>query len=264
MLTIGVTARHGNAEWLYRNTCNYLNILVAHGAAPVVLAADTPTRLPNGHTFCPDSAGRFPDSILDHLDGLILSGGGDVDPKHFGAELDGAEPENIDHKRDELELTLARRALAINAPIFGICRGCQVLNVAAGGGMIQHFDGHRSPKDNTAYHDVLVLPHTRFHQIVGQEVLTVNTFHHQGMDRAGIAPIFAPAAIAHPDTWLVEAYESRDHRWIMGVQWHPERAFELSEPHQALWRSFLTACQDHTARLRHGPPANTDHEDRAL
>ncbi|HXF63846.1 MAG TPA: hypothetical protein VNK95_19640, partial [Caldilineaceae bacterium] len=72
-LLIGVTARHGHAGWLQQNTRNYLNVLVSHGAAPLVLSPDTPVRLPNGREFAPDALGRLPLEILDHLDGLILA-----------------------------------------------------------------------------------------------------------------------------------------------------------------------------------------------
>lgn len=243
-LIVGVTSRHGNREWISENTKNYLNTLNDFGVTPVILSPDTPAQLPSGEIFQPDSQGRLNPEILNRLHGLILSGGGDVDPKYFGAELDGAEEKSIDHGRDELELGLARAALEMDMPIFGICRGCQVLNVAAGGSMIQNFDGHRSPRGSTNYHEVVVAPQTRFQQIVGEEVFAVNTFHHQGMDRASIAPIFTPSAVASPDTWLVEAYESQTHSWVLGVQWHPERTFELSEPHLRLWHSFLAACTD--------------------
>lgn len=252
-LLVGVTTRRGNAAWIAKNTKNYLNTLISHGVTPVILAPDTPARLPDGTNYTPDTAGRLPDALLDHLHGLILSGGGDVDPRYFGAELSGAEPDSIDHPRDELELNLARAALAVDLPLFGICRGCQVLNVAAGGSMIQHFDGHRSPAHSTAYHDVAVQPDTRFRQIVGEESFAVNTFHHQGMDRASIAPLFRPAAVAQPDNWLVEAYESAGHRWVVGVQWHPERLFELGEPHARLWQSFLNACRDRAGEAHRRP-----------
>jgi putative glutamine amidotransferase len=73
--------------------------------------------------------------------------------------------------------------------------------------------------------------------------LSVNTFHHQGMDLASMAPLFTPVALAQPDQWLVEAYESRQHRWVIGVQWHPERAFELDPGHRRLWESFVAVCR---------------------
>ncbi|MCE7988295.1 MAG: gamma-glutamyl-gamma-aminobutyrate hydrolase family protein [Caldilinea sp. CFX5] len=244
-LWIGVTTRHGDPTWVQNNTRNYLQVLQASGAIPVVLSPDCPTSLPDGSTVQPDEAGRLPATLLDRLHGLILSGGGDVHPKYFGQELAGAEPESIDLKRDELELALAQAALARDVPLFAICRGCQVLNVAAGGGMVQHLPGHRSPKDSTAFHDVTIAPTSRFQAIVGMDRLPVNTFHHQGMDLASMAPLFTPVALAQPDEWLVEAYESRQHRWVIGVQWHPERVFELDPGHRRLWSSFLAVCQAH-------------------
>lgn len=245
---IGVTTRHGNPAWVQTNTRNYIQVLQAYGAVPVILSPDCPTTLPDGSTLHPDAAGRLPAALLDHLHGLVLSGGGDVHPKYFGQELNGAEPESIDLKRDELELHLSQQALVRDLPIFAICRGCQVLNVAAGGGMIQHLPGHRSPKESTAYHDVSIAPDSRFHAIVGAHRLPVNTFHHQGMDRATMAPLFTPIALAQPDEWLVEAYESRRHRWVIGVQWHPERLFELAEGHRRLWESFLAVCRQTTMK----------------
>ncbi len=241
-LTIGVTTRHGRQEWVEKNTINYLNALAQRGVAAVVLSPDLPAILPDGTTFAPDAEGRLPEEILGRLDGLILSGGGDVHPRYFGQPLNGAEVQSIDLKRDELELTLARQALSADKPIFGICRGCQVLNVAAGGGMVQDLPGHRSPKDHTAMHDVDLRAGTLLQRIVGDSSMRVNTFHHQGVDLPTLAPGLTPAATAQPDPWLLEAFESADHRWVIGVQWHPERLFELSDPHHRLWDDFLRAC----------------------
>jgi putative glutamine amidotransferase len=166
-----------------------------------------------------------------------------VHPRYFGQPLAGAETETIDLKRDELEIELAQAALAADLPLFGICRGCQVLNVAAGGSMIQHLDGHRSPSGGpTSFHEVAIQPGGRLSAIVGAATLPVNTFHHQGMDVPALAPFFAPVAYAQPDAWLVEAYESPRHRWVVGVQWHPERSFELDDGHRRIWESFFAAC----------------------
>ncbi len=242
-LWIGVTTRHGSDTWLQENTRNYIAVVSAAGAIPVILAPDTPATLPDGRSFTPDGSGRIGASILSALDGLVLSGGGDVHPHYFGQPLAGAETETIDLKRDELEIELAQAALALDLPLFGICRGCQVLNVAAGGSMIQHLDGHRSPQEGpTSFHAVAIQPASRLAAIVGAATLPVNTFHHQGMDAPALAPLFAPVAYAQPDAWLVEAYESARHRWVLGVQWHPERSFELADGHRRIWESFFAAC----------------------
>lgn len=241
-LTIGLTSRHGDAAWVNENTCHYINVLNGYDVDWVLLAPDAPATLPGGAVYQPDDRGRLASLVLDQLDGLILTGGGDVDPSYFGAELDGANTKVIDVKRDELELGLARRALEMDLPTFGICRGCQVMNVAAGGGMVQHFDGHRSSKEAPIFHDVMVTQPGRFRDAVGEDVLAANTYHHQGMDRASMAPLFTPVGMAEPDDWLVEALESDQHRWMIGVQWHPERLFELDGAHRRLWESFLAAC----------------------
>ena len=240
---VGVTAKHGDAAWNARWTQNYLDRVTELGAVPVVLAPDAPAVLPDGTTFQPDSAGRLPAEVLDRLDGLILAGGGDVDPSYFGAELNGADPSSIDRRRDELELNLARPAMATDLPVFGICRGCQVLNVAAGGRLVQHLDGHRSLPDAPIYHRVNFVAETPVRALTEQAAIEVNTYHHQGVDRSGLAPAFIPAGFADPDGWLIEAYASPTHRWVMGFQWHPERLFELPDAHREIWRSFAVACR---------------------
>lgn len=248
-LWIGVTSRHGAAEWLQQNTRNYIAMVASYQAVPVLLTPDHDALLPDGEHFAPSVEGRLPERVLDRLDGLILSGGGDVAPHYFNQPLAGAEESSIDLRRDELEIGLAQAALARNLPIFGICRGCQVLNVAAGGAMIQHFDGHRSPADDTTrFHAVAVAEQSQLRSIVAADRFEVNTFHHQGLDRASLAPIFRCAAVAEPDHWLIEAYESAQHDWVIGVQWHPERIFELGDAHRRLWESFIAACAAQRAR----------------
>lgn len=252
-LWIGITSRHGNPDWLQQNARNYIAMVVSYRAFPVLLTPDHDALLPDGERFAPSAQGRLPEHVLERLDGLILSGGGDVAPHYFNQPLAGAEESSIDLKRDELEIGLAQAALARNLPIFGICRGCQVLNVAAGGAMLQHFDGHRSPADGaTRFHSVQVAAQSRLHNIVAAARFDVNTFHHQGLDHASLAPIFQPAAVAEPESWLVEAYESAHHDWVIGVQWHPERIFELSAPHLRLWESFIAACRVRHSRVMSG------------
>lgn len=243
---IGITTRHGAQEWIGRWAINYINRVKEYDALPVIIAPDAPTHLPDGTVFTPDELGRVAPEILDRLDGLILSGGGDVHPRYFGQELNGADPESIDVKRDELEIVLAQAALARDLPLFGICRGCQILNVAAGGGMVQHFDAHRSDTEQPKLHGVTIDPDSRLGRVVDAPALDVNTYHHQGVDRATLAPIFRASAFAEPDPWLVEAYESPSHRWVVGVQWHPERIQDFAAPdgHRRLWDDFMKTVRE--------------------
>jgi putative glutamine amidotransferase len=248
-LWIGVTSRHGAPQWLQQNARNYIAMVGSYHAYAVLLTPDRPAIFPDGACFEPASDGRLATAVLDHLDGLILSGGGDVAPHYFNQRLAGADESTIDLKRDEMEIGLSQDALARNLPIFGICRGCQVLNIAAGGAMLQHFDGHRSPVDGaTRFHPVRVASDSRLRAIVGADRFEVNTFHHQGLDHSSLAPIFRSAAVAEPDQWLVEAYESHVHDWVVGVQWHPERLFELNDAHRQLWESFIEACGAYRTR----------------
>lgn len=239
---IGVTTKRGTEEWVTKHTREYLNVLTEFGAQPVILSPDQPATLPNSKIFVPDTQGRLSAAILEELDGLLLTGGGDVEPSYFGAKLDGANPDAIDIPRDELELALSKEALARDLPIFGVCRGCQVLNVAAGGGMVQHFNGHSSTRENPNYHDILVKPNTKLRAIVKTDRLPSNTYHHQGLDHETLAEIFTPTGVADPDTWLVEAFESPTHKWVVAVQWHPERLGELDSTHREFWTAFVDAC----------------------
>ena len=236
---VGITTRSGDPGWVERNTRRYLDVLERFGARPVVLSPDTSAVFPDGSHFTPDSEGRLPAAALDGVDGLLLSGGGDVHPRFFGAEIAGADPSGIDEARDVLEIDLIRLAVERDLPLFGICRGCQVMNVAMGGGMIQHLDGHRSGGDSPVLHGVSVVPGSRLHSIVGITELEVNSYHHQGLDRTVIAP--GPAAAAFAGT-LIEGIELPGSRWVLGVQWHPERLDEIPPAHRLIWESFLSAC----------------------
>lgn len=249
-LTIGITARHGDEAWITSNTRHYLARLAELDARPVILVPDAPALLPSGARLLPDGSGRLPDAVLDELDGLILSGGGDVHPRYFGQELAGADAGSIDERRDELELNLARAALARDLPLFGICRGCQVLNVAAGGSMVQHLEGHRSPLDNPWLHDVRLVPGSRLAALLESPRFAVNTYHHQAVDAATLAPGMRAAAVADTSSKplqgtasILEAFEGERHRWVVGVQWHPERSFELPVEHTRLWAAFAAACR---------------------
>lgn len=159
---------------------------------------------------------------LDRIDGLVLTGGGDVDPESYGADpspvVGGVEP-----FRDEAEIELVRAALTRRLPVLGICRGCQVMNVALGGTLIQHLPEvselpHFVPESReSGQHGVRLDPGSRLAAAVGADELLVNSVHHQAV--RNLAPGVRAAAWA-PDG-IVEAIEVDDAPWI-GVQWHPE------------------------------------------
>ena len=162
------------------------------------------------------------EETLDALDGLVLSGGADLDPRTYGAE---AHPKTagVRPDRDRAELALLEAALARDMPILAVCRGSQVLNVARGGDLVQHLPevvGHERHKHTPgvfADHDVRVLPGTRLHGLVGEHA-PVKSHHHQGYGRLGEGL----RAAARADDGTVEAIEDPERRFALGVLWHPE------------------------------------------
>lgn len=169
---------------------------------------------------------RDPDEVLDLLDGLILAGGADIDPSCYGAER---HPETVGTvpERDRFELALARRALERDMPLLGICRGMQLMNVAAGGTLNQHVpeshghDDHRRSLGSfdDADHDVRLAPGSLAARAAGEECHATKSHHHQGIDRLGEGLVVS--GWAERDD-LPEAIEAPDRRFALGVQWHPE------------------------------------------
>ncbi len=176
--------------------------------------------------------------------GLLLTGGADVDPRLYG-ERRAPQTERPNKARDEHELRLLRQALELDLPVLAVCRGHQLLNAALGGSLLQHIEGdaHRIGEnaERSHWHTVsLCAGGGRLGEVYGNgAVLRVNSRHHQGLTRDGLTPPLTPLAYS-PDG-LVEAVESRDHRWVMGVQWHPERP-EMRPATDPLFAAFVAAC----------------------
>ena len=189
-------------------------------------------------------------ATLDGAAGLLLAGGTDLDPALYGAER-RPETDAPDHARDALEIALLRDALARDLPVLAICRGVQLLNVAMGGTLAQHIEGHRCPKQREV-HDISIAPGSRLANILGCREYVVNSRHHQAVDRP--APGVAVTATA-PDG-VIEAIEIPEKRFVLGVQWHPEartdgpdrRLFEAFRAAAALPAADATVIE--TARLR--------------
>jgi putative glutamine amidotransferase len=186
-------------------------------------------------------------ALLARLDGLILSGGSDVDAARYGAPPDPAAGPFYP-ARDSAELDLCRHALASGLPLFGICRGLQVLNVALGGTLLQHLpdvvgtDSHSPEPGAYGSHNVTVAPQTQLAGILGWPEAAVPTHHHQAIDRLGAGLV----ATAWTDDGVIEAVEF-DHAapFMVAVQWHPEAGDDLS-----LFTALTAAARAH-ARSRY-------------
>jgi putative glutamine amidotransferase len=178
---------------------------------------------------------------LDGLNGLVLTGGTDVNPKRYG-EMAVPETDTPDNHRDELEFCLLGEALALDLPVLAICRGMQLLNVHLHGTLHQHLGSgfheqrrpDETPRRHRSAHEVDVVPNTLLHQITGALTLGVNSRHHQAVNRIGQGlQISAQSADG-----IVEAVEFPLRRFVLGVQWHPEDRIEASEADWKLFQRF--------------------------
>ncbi|MFF1304135.1 gamma-glutamyl-gamma-aminobutyrate hydrolase family protein [Streptomyces sp. NPDC058307] len=187
--------------------------------------------------------------VLGTVDGLLLPGGvdaADPHPRHFGEEL---RPETlVDEDLDALEITAIDCATASGMPVLGVCRGCQILNVALGGSLIQHLEPGevthlQDLRSRPEAHALLLEPGSRLAELAGTRLLQVNSLHHQAIAR--IAP--ALRVVGTAEDGVVEAVEATDpDRWIVGVQYHPE---ELSDrpAHRRLFDDFVSHCARYAA-----------------
>jgi putative glutamine amidotransferase len=173
-----------------------------------------------------DELAAAPDDVLARLDGLMLAGGGDIDPAQYGAppdrQLSGVTP-----PRDRLELALTRRAVELDLPVLGICRGMQLINVALGGTLHQHLPdvvGHSEHRRHLgsftgSEHQVELEPGSLAERVAGERLHTGCSHHHQGIQRIGEGLVASGRSTLDG---LVEALEAPDRDWVLGVQWHPE------------------------------------------
>ena len=183
--------------------------------------------------------------LVHKIDGLLISGGTDVDSKLFG-ERAITEVTPFCPRRDTTEAELIRAAIRdTDIPVLGICRGEQMLNIAMGGTIIQDLKAEGLPEHRMSMyerddpsHKIKVVPGTRLYSILGSETVWVNSYHHQAVRK--IAPGFIKTAEADPDG-VIEAIEMPGERFIVGVQWHPEGLIHNDE-HQAIFRAFVEAA----------------------
>jgi putative glutamine amidotransferase len=240
---IGVTTselRRGNVATLQRHSepvlpemalgMTYLRAIDRAGGIPVVL---------------PPVGLGVADELIARLDGICLSGGPDLDPQAYGAPERHAELGPTEPTLDAFELEIARAADARGLPILGVCRGAQALNVARGGTLHQHIEGHRQTEcGSTPTHDVSVQARTRLAGLLRTRALGVNSFHHQAVD----APGADLRIVAHAADGTVEAIEDRSRRFVLGVQWHAEAMVD-AKAHLAIFSRLVAAASaPHGAR----------------
>jgi putative glutamine amidotransferase len=234
----------------------YATQIIEHGGTAEFLSTATP--LPER------------ERLLAEMDGLLLSGGADIDPSLYGESAAGAS--DIDQARDKMELAAWREAERRSLPVFGICRGFQAINVFAGGKLLQDVPSHAGTPYGSGpahTHDLEIDPLTRLGRAVAAASpdgvpggddedsalqLQVNTFHHQAVNLEGLAPSLRSSAWAYSEAGrLVEGFENRDGRWIVGLQCHPERTDSTPEELDGVWTAFVAAAS--AARTRKAMPA---------
>ncbi len=230
---IGITIGYDDEEegiHVLRN--DYVRSVERAGGLPLILAPGGPG----------DAA-----DLLSHVDGLVLSGGSDVDPVFF---REAAHPKlgNVVRARDEFELALCREALDKDLPLLAICRGHQVLNVATGGTLVQDIPSEiagdvdhdpRRPRPERV-HEVRILEGTRLRRLLGKETVGVNSFHHQAVRDLGRGLV--ATAWSTRDN-VIEGVEAPQRRFAIGDQWHPESFWADPEGFAPLFRGLVEACR---------------------
>jgi len=229
---VGITLGDGGRPGFHAMREDYVRSVEQAGAVPVVL---------------PPLRAEDVAALVGRLDGVLLSGGVDLDPVLFG-QAPHPKLGQVNRRRDDFELALTRAALRQDLPILAICRGHQVLNVATGGTLIQDIPSlvkganvhdARGPRWRRA-HRVELEPQSRLREILGQDTIPVNSFHHQAVDRLGEGLVVSARS---PEDGVVEGIEMPTRRFVVAVQWHPERMADRHPEQLALFRSLVESTR---------------------
>lgn len=229
---IGITCDYDWETGSVKLYSGYYNAIVKAGGLPFVI---------------PCIGGGYAQDIVTRIDGLLITGGQDVDPAIFG-EQPHPMLGRVNPCRDEIEIALCKEAAKRDIPVFGICRGCQLMNIAAGGDIYQDVPS-QTDKDKLichsqsapkwfGIHEITIVEGTLLSRIIGTDGCRVNSFHHQAARRAGRS---LRAAAYAPDG-IIEALEAQDKRFFLGVQWHPEHMYEKDERMFMLFKAFVNAA----------------------
>jgi len=228
---IGISMYPRNEEGEFHLPATYVDAVRMAGGLPVLL--------PPGETHL--------ERLWPLLDGMILAGGGDIAPEHYGGDYHESIYA-VDSDRDAFELALAKTVVERQLPALGICRGLQVLNVACGGTLIAHVPDvvagdtlHRHESEATTKptrHPVFIEPDSRLRRALGTDTTEITSWHHQAVDRL-------PAGwrvVAKAPDGTIEAIECEAHPWLLAVQWHPEMSPECPTQ-RSLFQSLIRATQ---------------------
>jgi putative glutamine amidotransferase len=234
---IGITTyrtynRSGNSQICVNEA--YITSVAEAGGVPILI----PLGLPKSEL----------DALLQSLDGILFSGGGDVQPERYGSQPNQLV-KNVDLDRDRVEVHLFGQARSRKLPFLGVCRGIQVINVGQGGslyediqeqhpGSIRHQSPDAWPRNRLA-HSVKITPNSKLYQILGHDEIEVNSLHHQAIKQ--LAPGFKISAIGLDG--IIEAIELTDYPYGIGVQWHPEWMQAHLEMRE-LFQSFIMAAEN--------------------
>jgi putative glutamine amidotransferase len=229
---VGITFGDGERRGVHAMREDYTRSVAQAGAVPLLLATLPPQDVP---------------LAVDRLDGLLLSGGPDVDPGLYDRKPH-QRLRRVSRRRDDFELALVREALRRDLPVLAICRGQQVLNVAMGGTLVQDIASelqgavdHDPPGERwRRSHGVEVLADTRLRAILGWGSASVNSFHHQAVDRLGDGLVVAARC---PEDGVVEGLEAPAARFALAVQWHPESFWNQPDSFRCLFDAHVEACR---------------------
>lgn len=229
----GTTRYYSGADRSCVNSA-YVRSVIGAGGIPLILP--------------PLHGGLHAAEVLEVLDGLVLSGGEDVDPAHYGQTPHSTVKDNIDPLRDAQEFALFRLAQTQNLPVLAICRGIQLVNVALGGTLWQDLPTdkpkclpHNQPDGRTARtHSVEITPGSRLERSLGATTIEVNTFHHQSIK--DLAPGLVVTALA-PDGEIEGVESPEGAPWLLAVQWHPEEfCAQNTAPDHGLFAALTQEC----------------------
>ena len=224
----------------------YIQAVRASGGTPRVLST---FNLPPTETVPDDvdaQLGLDPadPSPLEGASGLLLPGGGDIDPEWYGCPRH-PRTHNVSHRRDRFELTLLGAALDEDIPVLAICHGMQLLNVELGGTLDQHLSDDAARLDHDRdrpraepVHDITIKPDSLLGTVMGRDRAPVNSHHHQGLQTIGRGL----EEIAWAGDGVLEGIELPDHRWVLGVQWHPEAMAAVDSSERKIFDAFVEAC----------------------